>query len=192
MSGAAASGIRAAIRERFDSLPKRTQVLLMVGSVVLAMGWVFFLWFFLGGTLTETEQLMTSRNTSLHNLQTLQSRFDDATQRIAAAEERLGKNEGVAPSAFLEKAARDIGWSDELSGITDRDSEMMGSLKQPRYQVVVKKAPIKQVMDFIYVIEESGFMALENVELTTAFAGGERRLNARIDLIAYAAKKEGS
>ena len=73
-----------------------------------------------------------------------------------------------------------------MTAIKEGDSEVVGSLKQTRYQVVVKMAPVADTMNFLHAIEDSGFMAIETLEITSKFFSGEKRLTSRVDLIAYA------
>jgi hypothetical protein len=186
MSQVAASGFRASVNEVFTSLPKRTQRIAMFGFVTGALAWVLVIWFVFLGSVQSLEGDLRSRQKGLNNLKVMQAKFDFASLQIREAEERLSKHKGVAPSAFLEQAANEAGVKDQLTGIDERDSEVIGTLKQTRYKITLKQAPLADTMNFLYAVEESGFMAIETVDISAKFHSGEKRLTSSIELIAYA------
>ena len=186
MSQVAASGFRVVLREAFDTMPKRTQRIAGLGFVVVALTWVLGVWYFMVGGIQSMESELMTLQKSHNTLQMMQMKYDLATVQIEEAERRLGKHKGVAPSAFLEQAAVASNVQDQLTGINERDQETVGSLKQTRYTVNLKMAPIQNTMDFLYAIEESGFMAIETLDVRSKFFSGEKRLTSKIDLISYA------
>lgn len=186
MSKVAASGVGARVRETFESMPRRTQRIAMLGFVVFSLTWVLGIWYFLVGGVQSLEQELMTHQKSYNNLMMMQSQFDFASQQIEEAEARLGKHKGVAPSAFLEKAASEAGVQEQLTGINERDAETVGKLKQTRYTVNLKMAPVQNTMNFLHAVEDSGFISIETLDLRSKFFSGEKRLTAKIDLIAYA------
>ena len=182
MSQVAASGFRVVLREAFDTMPKRTQRIAGLGFVVVALTWVLGVWYFMVGGIQSMESELMTLEKSYNTLQMMQMKYDLATVQIEEAEQRLGKHKGVAPSAFLEQAAVASNVQDQLTGINERDQETVGSLKQTRYTVNLKMAPIQNTMDFLYAIEESGFMAIETLDVRSKFFSGEKRLTSKIDL----------
>jgi len=186
MSQVAASGLRASIREVFETMPKRTQRIAILGFLTMALVWVLGVWYFMVGGIQNLGADLQSRQKAFNNLQVMQAKFDFANQQIQEAETRLGKHKGVAPSAFLERAANEAGVKEQLTGINERDSEVVGTLKQTRYKVTLKMAPMPDTMNFLHAVEDSGFMAIETIDITSKFFSGEKRLTSSIELIAYA------
>jgi hypothetical protein len=138
------------------------------------------------GGVQAMEADLISQQKSFNNLQIMQAKFDFANAQILEAEGRLGRHKGVAPSAFLEEAASKSGVQEQLTGINERDQEVQGTLKQTRYTVNLKMAPVQNTMSFLYAVEDSGFMSIETLDIRSKFFSGEKRLTSKIDLIAYA------
>lgn len=186
MSKVAASGVNARLREAFETMPKRTQRIAALGFVVVALTWILGIWYFCVGGVQSLEDELVRHQKSYNNLMMMQSQFEFANQQIKEAEVRLGKHKGVAPSAFLEQAASEAGVKEQLTGINERDAETVGTLKQTRYTVNLKMAPVQNTMNFLHAVEDSGFISIETLDLRSKFFSGEKRLTAKIDLIAYA------
>jgi len=189
-TGVSGGGIRGAIRQQFDSLPTRTRILGAVMVVLLGLVWIVGVFVFVTGSLDSKAADLETESRKLRDLRTLETRFLTANKQIAEAEERLAKNSGVAPTAFLEKTAKEAGIFDQVTSINAEGSEVIGSLKQTRVRVDLRAAPVQGTLEFIHDIESSGFMSVESTNMRTKFLSGEKKLTTTIELIAYASEKE--
>ena len=186
MSQVTTGGVRGRIRDFFDSIPKRTQRMAVLLCVLIGFVYVLVFAYFSVGGLRSMEEDLLDRQSRFNRLRLMQAKFLKANQQIQDAEGRLGQHKGIAPSAFLEQAANQAGVKDQLERIDERDAEVVGTLKQTRYQVTLKMAPVQSTMNFLYAVEDSGFLAVESVDIRSKFFSGEKRLTATVDLIAYA------
>lgn len=184
-----ASNLVTGVRQQVEALPRRSRILLGVLLVLIGVTWMGGLWWWTSSSLALQAEQLASEQRTLKNIQLLQVKYKQAEEQITAAEARLGKNT-LNPSTYIEQKANQIGIRAMLSSIDKLGTETRGNLKETRYRLTVRKAPIQGVHEFIHDIEAAGFLVIEQVEYKNVFSRAERTLNATVDLVAYELVKE--
>ena len=82
MSQVATGGVRAAIREVFDTMPKRTRRIAMLGFITLSFAWILGVWYLTVGGVQSLEADLMKRQKDFNNLKVMQAQFDFANQQI--------------------------------------------------------------------------------------------------------------
>lgn len=178
------ANITSSVRAQVEALPPRSRVMLGVLMVLLGLTWMGGLWWWTSGSLAAQAEALSSEQRTLKNIQLLQVKYKQAEEKINQAEARLGSKTQNA-STFIEQKANQIGIRPMLSSIDKLGTETRGKLKETRFRVTVRKAPVRGVHQFIHDIETSGFLVVEQVEYKNVFGREERTLNATIDLVSY-------
>ncbi|TVQ92897.1 MAG: hypothetical protein EA397_05800 [Deltaproteobacteria bacterium] len=185
MASSSENNTLANLRQQFDSLPARSKYMLMFLLVLIAVTWMGGLWWWTSSTLSAQAGQLTSQQNNLLMYQNKQLEYIQATQLITQAEERLAQLGRQNPSSYIEQRVTQHDVRDALRGIERMGTEKQGNIQETRYRVSLERAPLAPTTEFLFDIENSGFLGTESVTIRTNFVQGERLLSVTLDLIAY-------
>lgn len=173
------------LRQQFDGLPARSRYMLLFLLILLGVTWMGGLWWMTSTSLEGQVEDFERRKRTLRDLQTLQVQYIQANQLIEQAEQRLAELGRQNPSSYIEQRVTQHDVRDALRSIERLGTETRGNIQETRYRVSLERAPLAPTMEFVYDIENSGFLGTESANVRTSFVQGERLLNLTLDLIAY-------
>lgn len=185
--GRAGTGPMAFVERQMEALSPRDRKLL-IG--LIAFGCVVFvglLWWTLYGMLEDKASRVRLAKTHLEELQVVQGEFLAATSRIEAQEARLQEYKGKRVSAYIEEVASQRGVLEQLRSVNESGSELVGSIKQTKYRVELKKIDYEAAYGFIYELETSGFPTMINMAQLRAVKSREgKTLDVTLEITVYA------
>lgn len=151
------SGPVAFVERQLESLSPRDRKLLVGLVVVLCFIFVGMLWWSLYGVLEEKASRVRSAKTKLETIQVLQAEYLEADGEIERQESRLSEYKGKRVSAYIEEVASSRGVLEQLRSVNEAGTEQVGTIKQSKYRIELKRIDYQAAFGFIYELETSGF-----------------------------------
>lgn len=180
------SGVVAFVERQLESLSPRDRKLLIGLVVALSLGFVVVLWTTLYSVLEDKASRVRSAKTKLEAMQMLEAEYLQAVQQIEQQEARLAQFKGKRVSAYIEEIASKRGVLEQLRSVNEAGSEEVGSIRQSRYRVELKRLGYEEAFGFIYELETSGFPTLVDLaQFRTVKSRDGKTLDLTLELTVY-------
>ena len=149
----ATSGWRSAVEAQMEGMSPRDRTLLvgLLGFFALVLVGAF--WWFLQSTLEDNASRVRAAGDEQEMLETLANDYKTASEKVAAAEQRLQASKDTPPSAYIDQVAARLGVQGQLSAVNEGESQKIGNLKQTSFRVELKAVSLQNAVDFIYSME---------------------------------------
>lgn len=181
---AGSDGITAAIRNQYEAMSPRDRRLLAGLAGFFALVFCLLLYFVLSGALDDKASRVRAQKDALELIQVAAAEYNDAAQRIEAAEARLRRYQGQNFKPFVEQEASKLGV--QMGPITDQGSEVLGSVKQTTFKVELKKMELEVCLDFLHALETSGYpLHVEMAKFKRITSREEKLINLTLEVVAF-------
>lgn len=172
------------LQNAFDGLAPRERRMIALLTALLAIVACGGMYFVLSGALEDVASRVKQQKDSLEVLQVAAAQYDEAVQRIDAAEERLAEYKDQRFKPFVEQEASKLGV--ELGPITDQGDEAVGTVKQTTFKVELKRLQLETALDFLYALETSGYpLSVQNARFKRLKRGEDILITLTLEVVAY-------
>jgi type II secretory pathway component PulM len=136
------------------------------------------------GALDDKAARVVQQKDALEVIQAMAEEHQQSLAVIEQGEARLKRYEGQRFKPFVEQEAARLGL--ELGTINDQGSEVVGTIKQTIYKVELKKLDLQRSVDFLYVLETSGYpLQIQNARFKTQVST-DKTLTVTLEVLAFA------
>lgn len=180
------------VEAMLDGLSPRDRKLftgLVAFGLIVVVGGSLFL---MRSTLDSQQRVLAERRADMQFMQLQQAEFEAAQTTVTEIEAELAQHQSTDFSAFVEKAATSTQVKDQLRSIKkDGPVTTIGPLQQQGHRVDISRAELEPLMNFLYELEGTGYpLRITNAKLTSVRVGGEKRLNAQLDVAVFRLTEE--
>lgn len=178
------TGPVAYVEQQLEMLSPRDRRLLvglvLFFSVMLVGGY----WYMLNGLLDDKAARVRDAKESLLLVQQLDSEYRQHKGTFEAQESRLREYGQQPVAAWIEELATEHGIIEQLRQVKESASEPVSDVvKRTTYKVEIKRAPQKELYEFLHALETSPFPAsVEESVFKTAFYKKEKFLDLTMNL----------
>ena len=174
------------IQDSTAGLSPRDRKLLgfLVGLFTLAVvGGGFYL---LNDTVKGVQGQVEAREQTLSLAQGMAADFQANQETAALIRTKLDEHKGANVSAFLEKAAQNVGIADRLDSVKESSTSTIGDLEEKLFSATLSKLSLEDATNFLYEIETSGFpLVIRTAKFKTRKRNDEREIKLTLDIASY-------
>jgi len=176
----------AAIERQLEQLSPRDRRLLMGLISFFTVAGLVVLWWTLAGLQADKESRVLAAKNDYLIVSELQAQFQDASERLDAQESRLGQYQGKRVSAHIEEIANNRDVRSSLKAVKESGSEVVGSIKQTRYNVDLKDLTYQDAVGFLYELETSGYpLSVETAHIRGKKTRDGKKVDVALELVGF-------
>ncbi len=166
----------------YRSMSPRDQRL-FIGLIVAILVGVVALGFISGRRyIHRLNEDIARKEQQLQRLVDVRSDYVQLKSRIEALEEKMGKGEDFSLTAFLERSANGIGFSEPVN-IQSRGETANEGFTETLVDVKIRKAALDQIIRYLFAVETAPQqLRIKSVRLKTTFRSREL-LDAEIEVV---------
>ncbi len=175
----------------WNTLSRRDRRLMvfMVVSITLFVGY-----FVVTGIRSRVDRLETTVATKQRDLDTIRmmvGSLEENRTLIAELEEQLAGYSDFSVSGFLESTGEQIKISDNIKGINDQGEESGEFFAEHRYEVVIKKVSLEQLVNYLYKIQSAPQPLRVERLVVRANTRNREELNVNVNVVFSKLNQEG-
>jgi len=175
----------------WNTLSRRDRRLL----VVMVLGVTLFIGYFVvTGVRSKVRGLETSVTAQQRDLNTINSMIADLEEsraRMAELETQLGGFQDFSVSGFLENTGDELKIADNIKGINDQGLTEGPFFDEHRYEVVLKKVTLEQLVNYLYKVQSAKEpMRIDRLTIRSNTRNREE-LSANVEVVFSRLKQEG-
>lgn len=178
------TGPVAYVEQQLEMLSPRDRRLLVGLVLFFAVVFVGGYWYMLNGMLEDKASRVRSAKESLLLVRQLDTEYQKHKSTFQAQESRL-REYGTQPvAAWVEGLATEHGIIEQLRSVNEAASEPVSDIvKRTTYKVEVKRAPQKELYEFLHALETSPFPAsVEESKFKVSFYKKEKFMDLSMSL----------
>lgn len=176
----------------WNTLSRRDRRLLvvMVSAIVLFVGY-----FAVTGVRSRVHKLETSVASKQRDLELIQHMTGSISENRATIEEMradMEKYKGFSVSGFLESTGEELKIAESITNINDQGLQEGNYFDEHRYEVVMKKVTLEQLVNYLYKIQSAEQpLRVEKLKVRTNTRNREEISSVNIDVVFSKIKMEG-
>ena len=179
------------ISSLWNTLSRRDRRLM----VVLVVGLTLFVGFFVvTGIRSRVRSLSTSVQSKQRDLNTINSMIADLEESRSRIEELEARLEGYGDfsvSGFLESTGDELKIADNIKGINDQGMTEGAFFAEHRYEVVLKKVTLEQLVNYMYKIQSAPQPLRIDRVVVRANTRNREELSANVEVVFSRLQAEG-
>ena len=187
------TGPTAYIEQQLEMLSPRDRRLLVGLVLFFALVFVGGYWYLLNGWLESKADRVREARQSLLTVQALDQEYQQHKATFEAQESRLREYGRQPVAAWIEELATRHGIIEQLRSVNEAASEPVSDVvKRTTYKVEIKRAPQKELYEFLTEMETSPFPAsVEQSVFNVSFYKKEKFMDLSLDVTVLSLTGEG-
>jgi type II secretory pathway component PulM len=167
----------------------RRLMVVMVTAITLFVG--YFVVTGIRSRVNRLETTVATKERDLDTLQTMLGSLEDNRAAIADLEEQLAGYSDFSVSGFLESTGEELKISDNIKGINDQGASEGEYFAEHRYEVVMKKVTLEQLVNYLYKIHSAPQPLRIDKLQVRANTRNREELNVNVDVVFSKLSEEG-
>lgn len=182
----AAAPYRSRLQRALEGMSARDRMLLYGLIIVFTLVFIGLGGAALFGHIDSLKERCATRTAQLNMISELRLEFEEARAREKELESALEGHEDTTLSAFLEQSADKVQIRDKLKQVKERSLTTTANLEEKTYSVELSRVELGQLVDFLYVVETSGYpLLIRNTKIKTIYVSGQKLLNVDFEISAF-------
>ena len=175
----------------WNTLSRRDRRLMvfMVVSITLFVG--YFVVTGIGSRVDRLETTVATKQRDLDTIRMMVGSLEENRSLIAELEEQLAGYADFSVSGFLESTGEQIKISDNIKGINDQGATEGEFFAEHRYEVVLKKVSLEQLVNYLYKIQSAPQPLRVERLVVRANTRNREELNVNVDVVFAKLNQEG-
>ena len=175
----------------WNTLSRRDRRLMafMVVAITCFVG--YFVVTGINSRVKRLETTVSSKERDLETMQTMLGTLEQNRTAIAEIEEQLRGYTDFSVSGFLESTGEEIKISDNIKGINDQGTSEGEFFDEHRYEVVLKKVLLEQLINYLYKVQSAPQPLRVERLVVRSNTRNREELNVNVDVVFSQLKQEG-
>jgi len=185
------SGFTEKVGSLWNALSRRDRRLLVVMVVGLTLFVGFFVVTGVRSKVRGLESSVTAKQRDLNTINSMIADLEDSRARMAELETQLDGFQDFSVSGFLENTGDELKIADNIKGINDQGLTEGPFFDEHRYEVVLKKVTLEQLVNYLFKVQEAPQPMRVNRLTIRANTRNREELSANVEVVFSKLKQEG-
>ncbi len=175
----------------WSSLSRRDRRLLVVMVTAIALFVGYLAVSTVRSRVGRLEEAVADKERDLETIQRITGRLEESRATMAEIEARLAQYKDFSVSGFLENAGEDLKLSENIKGINDQGLVQGDFFDEHRYEVVMRKVTLEQLVNYLYKIQSAEQpLRIDRLVVRTNTRNREE-LNVNVEVVFSKLKEDG-